>query len=98
MKGFPKIFNSIQDVLNCLPMFPEKTKAFLQNSLNGYRDWVATGSFKTEAECIKDETHDYIIQESEEGNIYIQREYMIVPGNMIDRLGFTEEEVNQILK
>jgi len=98
MKGFPKIFNTKQDVINCLPMFPEKTKAFLQNSLNGYRDWVVTGSFETEAECIKDETHDYIIQESEEGNIYIQREYMIVPGNIIDRLGFTEEEVNQILK
>lgn len=98
MKGFPKIFNTKQDVLNCLPMFPEKTKAFLQNSLNGYRDWVATGSFETEAECVKDETHDYIVQESEEDNVYIQKEYMIVPGNIIDRLGFTEEEINNILK
>lgn len=79
-------------------MFPEKTKAFLRNSLNGYKDWVATGSFETEAECIKDETHDYIIQEGEEGNMYIQREYIIVPGNMLDRLGFTEEEINNILK
>ncbi len=98
MKGFPKIFNTKQDVLNCLRMFPEKTKAFLQYSLNGYKDWVATGSFETEAECIKDETHDYIVQEGKEGNMYIQREYMIVPGNMLDRLGFTEEEINNILK
>lgn len=97
MKGFPKVFNTKQDVMNCLPMFPEKTKAFLQNSLNGYRDWVATGSFKTEAECVKDETHDYIVQESEEGNSYIQKEFMVVPGNIIDRLGFNEEEVRNII-
>lgn len=97
MKGFPKVFNTKQDVMNCLPVFPEKTKAFLQNSLNGYRDWVSTGSFETEAECVKDETHDYIVQENEEENVYVQTEYMIVPGNIIDRLGFTEEEVKEIL-
>ena len=45
---------------------------------------------------IKD-THDYLTQENEGVTVYIQREFMPIPGNMIDRLGFTLNEVQGLI-
>ena len=93
MKGFPKTFNTKQDVLNCIDVFPEKTKAFLRNALAGYKDWVCTGIFENESDCIKNDTHDYSSQEYDGKISWIQKEFMVVPGNIIDRLEFTTEEI-----
>jgi len=97
MRKFPKSFNTKYDVELCLELFPEKTKNMLQLALGGYKGWVCTGSFNTEAECIKDETHDYFKSETEEGVTWIQKEFMVVPGNMIDRLGYTVAEIEEIV-
>ena len=97
MRRFPKNFNTKEDIYNSLDMFPEKTKAILQNAVDNYEGWVAIAQYDEESECIQDDTHDYLIQENEGVTVYIQREFMPIPGNMIDRLGFTLNEVQGLI-
>ena len=91
MKGFPKHFNTKQDVLNALELFPEETKAHIQTLLDNRKLWVQT---EYAAPGINDETHH--VRTDEAGNVY-QMEYRDDPNGEIQRLGFTVEELEGIV-
>ena len=97
MRNFPKHINTKQDIMNLLKTHPEKIKAYLQNCIDGYRNFVPVSSHENEAECIEDEMHDYVATEEEGVAKYIQREYKVVPGNSLDRLGITPEEATSLI-
>ena len=91
MRGFPKFFNTKQDVLNALQLFPEETKAYIQMILDTRNLWVQT---EYVAPGINDETH--YVRTDEAGNVY-QMEYCDDPNGDIPRLGFTVEELEAIV-
>ena len=97
MRNFPKHINTRQDVINLLSLYPEETKAYLKRCIEGYKNFIPVSEHKSQKECIKDENHDYIQTESDGAVKYIQREFKIVPGNDLDRLGITIEDAKYLL-
>lgn len=91
MRGFPKHFNSKQDVLNALQLFPEDTKAYIQTLIGARKLWVQV---EYVAPGVNDETH--YTRTDEAGNVY-QMEYLDDPNGDIPRLGFTVEELEGLL-
>ena len=98
MRKFPKHINTRQDIENLLVLFPDKTKAYLQGCIDGRENFVPIAHYDTEAECISDETHDYVVSEGMDGVSYTQREYKVVPGNELDRLGISVEEAREYIR
>ena len=92
MQKFPKHINTRQDIENLLVLFPEKTKAFLQNCIDGYKNFVPVSEHDNESDCITDDTHDYVTTEEEGVAKYIQREFKVIQGNDLARLGISLEE------
>ena len=92
MQKFPKHINTKQDVLNLLELYPAKTKAFLQNCIDGYKNFVPVSEHNNKSDCITDDTHDYVTTEEEGVAKYIQREFKVIPGNDLARLGVSLEE------
>ena len=91
MRGFPKFFNTKQDVLHALELFPDQTKAHIQTLLDNRKLWVQT---EYAAPGVNDETH--YTRTDEAGNVY-QMEYRDDPNGGIFRLGFTVEELEAIV-
>ncbi len=92
MRGFPKHLNSKQDYLNCLSDYPAETKAELQRLLDSRFVWQDTAIIENEG--ITDDTHRVI--ETEDGKI--QQELVEDTNAEIFRLGFTVEEVEELIK
>ena len=97
MQNFPKFINTKADILNLIKIFPEKTKTYLQNCIDGYKNFIPVAEYNNEEDCIKDDTHDYVATESEGIVKYIQREFKVVPGNDLDRLSITIEEAKSLI-
>lgn len=94
MRGFPKHLNSKQDYLNCIEEFPKETKEELQRLLDSRFVWVATAILEDEEAGIEDATHEIV--ETEDGRV--QRELIEDKNSELIRLGFTVEEVQEMLK
>ena len=92
MRGFPKHLNSKQDYLNCLSDYPAETKVELQRLLDSRFVWQDTAIIENEG--ITDDTHRVI--ETEDGKI--QQELVEDINAEIFRLGFTVEEVEELIK
>ena len=93
MRGLPKFFNTKQDFLNCLAMFPEETKAELQKLLDYRFSWFDVAILE------KDPTelgvNERIIEVDNEKMLQIEKED---PNARIFQLGFTVAEVEELLK
>lgn len=99
MKEFPKHINTKKDVYKLKDIYPRRIKKYLQNAINGYKNWIVTDHYETESQCIKDNTHTYTSYQNEEGEImYIQKEWRVVPGNILDRLGINIIEANELIE
>ena len=98
MRKFPKHINSKQDIINLLELYPIKTKAYLQNCINGYKGLSPICEYDKESDCITDDTHDFIKTEEDGIEKFIQREYKIIEGNDLDRLGITLEEAEAMVE
>lgn len=97
MKNFPKYINTKQDILNLLHLFPREAKVYLKNCISGYKNWVPICEYNEKEECKEDSTHDFIEQEQDGKVKYIQREFKVVPGNDLDRLGISLEEAERLI-
>lgn len=98
MRGFPKHLNTKQDYLNCINEFPQETKNELQRLLDSRFVWVETAVLEDEEQGIIDDTHDIIKIMTEPGEPIIQRELIEDTNSELVRLGFTVEEVREMLK
>lgn len=94
MRGFPKHLNSKQDYLNCIEEFPQETKQELQRLLDSRFVWVATAVLDEDEAGIADDTHEII--ETDDGRV--QRELIEDQNSELVRLGFTVEEVQEMLQ
>ena len=99
MKGYPKYFNTKEDILNCLPLFPNKVKTYLQQLLAETENWVLIG--KIENEGITDAKHKVVSvfdTETKEIKEKYQYEFKINLNCMLFKFGFTIDEVKKLLQ
>lgn len=94
MRGFPKYLNTKQDYLNCLEEFPTETKEELKRLLASRFVWKDTAVLASEEAGVQDDTHRII--KSEDGNI--QQELVEDDRSELIRVGFTVEEIEELLK
>jgi 1,2-phenylacetyl-CoA epoxidase catalytic subunit len=94
MRDFPKWLNTKQDYLNCLQDFPEQIRQRLQELLTDRFLWVQTGILSDEDQGVTDDTHRIIETENER----FQYEYLEDSNARIFQLGFTVQEIEELIK
>lgn len=94
MRDFPKWLNTKQDYLNCLQDFPEQIKQRLQELLTDRFLWVQTGILPDKDQGVTDDTHKVIESENE----YFQYEYLEDSNARMFQLGFTVQEIEELIK
>lgn len=99
MNGYPKTLNSREDYEYVRTNFPKSEwEQDYQDLLNTVYEWYNMG--EVEGEGITDETHRVEEEQREDSETVIctQWEYRKNPDAKIFRLGFTEDEVKEILE
>ncbi len=95
MKGYPKHLNSKEDYEYARKNFPkEKWEKSFRSLLDTRSDWFNIG--EAEGEGVTDDTHK-AVEDKETGRKY-QFELRENPDCMLNRIGYTAEEVENILK
>lgn len=100
MVGFPKWLNTKEDYLYVREHFSrEQWEPVFQALLDARMAWLNVGQLNSEAEGITDDTHKVVVVGGEDGMPvqYYQYEYKEDPNCRLFRLGFTVEEVQQLL-
>ena len=92
MNGVPKFYNTKQDYLNGLELFPEETKDALRELLGDVNKWQYVGP--VEDIPVIDETHK--VQEGQNGE-FEQYVYGEDAYARLFLLGFTVEEVEELI-
>ena len=93
MRGLPKFFNTKQDFLNCLAMFPEETKAELKKLLDYRFSWFDVAILENDPTELG--VNERVIEIGNEKMLQIEKED---PNARIFQLGFTVAEVEELLK
>lgn len=100
MNGYPKRLNSKKDYLYVRENFPrEQWLPDFQALLDSYMDWFWVKDLESKDEGIEDETHKIVeTQEMESEEVkYAQYELQENPTAKIFRIGFTVEEVEELM-
>ena len=88
------IFNTKQDFLNYLSMYPEEVTAELQKLLDTRFVWETTAILADSDTGTSDDTHRVIGEKPER----MQQELIEDSNAQIFRLGFTVNEVEELIK
>lgn len=96
MKGYPKHINSKQDVINLLVDYPLETKVFLQGLLDSKDNWFFVSDLEND-NGIKDDTHKVVENKNEDVITYAQYELREDSNAYLFRLGFTVDEVKEMI-
>lgn len=100
MVGFPKWLNTKEDYLYVREHFPrEQWEPVFRALLDERMQWLNVGLLESEADGITDETHKVITVDGDNGALkqYYQYEYKEDRNCRLFRLGFTVEEVKNIV-
>ena len=101
MQGFPKWLNTREDYIYVKENFPpEQWKPVFQSLLDERMQWLNTGLLKNEADGVNDETHKVVGGDSDMPDTpaqYYQYEFKEDPNCRMFKLGFTVDEVEQLL-
>lgn len=100
MRGFPKHFNTKQDVLNLLntPEFAPQAKKALQSMIDNRFTWVVAKELSEKDVGIEDETHKVVIETQDGKQISNQVELKEDSQSHLFRLGFTVAEAMELMK
>ncbi len=94
MRGFPKHINTKQDVENLLELYPEETKAFLQECIDQSENWVDPVKLEAEDTGTEDATHCVRIDDN--GDRY-QLTWAFDTGCKLARLGISVAEAEAMI-
>ncbi len=103
MRGFPKGFTTKQDYLNCLEIFPKRTKVELKRLLAERFYWKKTKDLNSADDGVSDETHRVAEEKAmdektgKETMWYSQLEWCENPNAAMFRLGFTVKELKKLV-
>lgn len=87
------ILNTKQDYLNYLTINPKKAKEELQILLNLRYTWANTQILLSKDGVVEDDTHRIIENDDE----YLLQEYVEDTNSKLFRIGFTVEEVEDLI-
>ena len=97
MKGYPKFLSSKADYEYVRNHFSkEEWLPDFQGLLDSSRDWFFVSELSSETEGVEDDTHK-VVKDEQQNKIY-QYELQLNPTCKLLRLGFTEDEVKNIIK
>lgn len=100
MRGFSNWWNTKQDVLVSLEMFPVETKEKLQSIYDSKDQWLLVKKLEENEEGIEDDSHKVISVTNDE-DVVVERyqyEFKEDPNGTIFRLGFASSaEVGVLL-
>jgi len=97
MRGYPKHINTRRDLDVAMSIDAERTRAMLRRALDAREGWRTVAPLASESDGITDDTHRVVDQGDEEtGPQWYQQEWGPLPGNMIDRLGLTVAEAEEM--
>ena len=100
MVGYPKHLNTKKDFLYVKEHFPkEMWIGDFKALLSDMRNWFFEKELSSKEEGIEDDTHKVVEMEDMDKNItYSQYVYQVNPQCRLFKLGFTEEEVQELIK
>ena len=98
MVGFPKHFETKQDYLNSLQMFPEKTKDALRTLYADRYKWEKGAKLKSKDAGKEDAEHIVSCEPDKDGNdVYYQFNKVVDKNAQVYKLGFTDSEIKKLL-
>jgi len=100
MHAFPKYINTRQDIFNLYQLYPEETKAYIQNLMENRYIWQAVGPVPDGETGIVDDNHMVIdgVGEDSTTMVKIQMEKVEDQNCRLFRLGFTVEEASEFIE
>lgn len=104
MRGFPTVFATKQDYINCMAMYPEETKRALRRLLADRFNWEKVKELSSKSKGKEDSTHAIIAQErtdektGEKTEYFVQLEKKEDSNARLFQLGFTVKEVESLIK
>ena len=101
MKGFPKFFNTKEDVLHALDLFPEQTRTYLQELIDTRYQWLIESKLSLDDLGVTDDTHKVVENKNQETEEITERyQYVLAedPNCFLFRLGFSVAEAETIVK
>jgi len=101
MRGFPKHLNTRADYEYVKANFPpEQWRPWFQRLLDERFSWLPVGSLAEGEQGVEDETHRVVEHVDGSGQVVerIQEHWVDDPNATIFRMGFTVEEVENLLK
>ena len=100
MRGIPKWFNTVEDVMNSMEVNKEATKAKLQEMLDGRFSWFQTKVLTAKEKGIEDETHKVVTQQDMDGGGEERWQYELRedPNAWLFRIGLTVEKTNELME
>lgn len=95
MRGFSNWWNTKQDILASLELFPEQTKEKLQEWLDTKDQWLVVSKLEEDQEGVTDDTHKVVENKDHNDVITDRYQYELKedPNGPIYRLGLTVSEV-----
>lgn len=98
MKGIPKYLNTKQDYVNIVNLFPEEQwKPFYQELLDTRFIWSVVGNLEEGDEGVTDSTHKIGMDSQDGEKVRVQLELIEDSNARIFQLGFTVQEVQQMI-
>lgn len=103
MRGFPKYLATKQDYMNCLQMFPERTRAELRRLMADRFNWELVKELSDKSEGKEDDTHCVMEQErvnkktGEKEVYFVQLEKKEDKNARMFQLGFTVKEIESLM-
>ena len=94
MRNMPKVLNTKKDYFNCLELYQEQAKVELKKLLDERFIWRCDGEIEEGNYPIVDDTHK--VYSGEKGEL-LQYTYVEDENAKIFRLGFTVEEVEELI-
>lgn len=100
MRGVSKWFNTEQDIINCMEVDAEATKAKLRELLEGRFAWFPSKKLAKDAPGIEDETHKVVVMQAKEGGKEERWQYELREDQnaWLFRIGLTVEKINSYLE
>lgn len=98
MKGYPTHFATMHDINVAMEIDADRTKARLQELIDGSRGWYVTGSLSKESDGMTDDTHRVVDQGQDGKPDWYQEEYGALLGNELERIGLTIEEAEALVQ
>ena len=100
MRGIPKWFNTVDDVLNSMEVDKDATKAKLQEMLDGRFAWFVTKKLGDKDKGVEDETHKVLTQQEMDGDKEERFQYELREDEnaWMFRIGLTVEKINELME